>query len=162
MHAWLVFLHVLAVFAFLMAHGVSVTIAFALLREREVERIKTLLDISGASYRVIYPALLALLLTGVIAGFTGQWWGKGWIWASLVLLIVLIALMGMLGGGVYGAARQAAGLPYMLKGKPQPAEPPAPREALDAILARANPLRLALIGYGGIAVLAWLMMFKPF
>ena len=48
MHAWLVFLHVLAVFAFLMAHGVSVTIAFALLREREVERIKTLMQISGA------------------------------------------------------------------------------------------------------------------
>lgn len=162
MHAWIVFLHVLSVFSFLIAHGVSVSVAFALLRERNLERIKTLLELSGNSYRIIYPSLYALFLTGLLAGFTGKWWGEGWIWASIILLIAIIAGMGILGGAVYGGARKAAGLPYVIKGKPFPAEPPAPREALDAILARGKPALLATLGYGGVALIAWLMMFKPF
>lgn len=162
MHAWLVFLHVLAVFGFLIAHGVSVSVAFALLRERNLERIKTLLELSGNSYQIMYPSLLVLFITGIIAGFTGKWWGEGWIWVSIVLLIALVIAMSVLGGNVYSGARKAAGLPYAERGKPMPAVPPAPREELDAILSKGKPVLLAVIGYGGVALLAWLMMFKPF
>lgn len=162
MHAWIVFLHVIAVFSFLISHSVSYAVSFALQSERELERIKGLLELSGNSYKGMYLALFALVLLGIAAGFTGDWWGDGWIWVSIVLLIALVVLMGILGGGMYGAARKAAGLPYAVRGKPMPAEPPAPRAELDAILAQANPLRLALIGYGGIALIGWLMMFKPF
>jgi hypothetical protein len=40
--------------------------------------------------------------------------------------------------------------------------PPAPREELDAILAEGKPVLLTVIGYGGVALIAWLMMSKPF
>jgi len=162
MHPWLVFLHVLSVFGFLIAHGVSVNVAFTLLHERNLERIKALLELSGNSYRVMYPSLYLLFLTGLIAGFTGKWWGEGWIWVSIVLLIALVIAMAVLGGALYSGARKAAGLPYAERGKPMPAIPPAPRADLDAILAKGKPVLLTVIGYGGVALIAWLMMFKPF
>lgn len=71
MHAWIVFLQVLAVFGFLIAHGVSAVVAFTQLRERNL--------------------------------------------------------------------------------KPMPVVPPAPRDELDAILAKAKPALLTVIGYGGAA-----------
>ncbi len=40
------FLHVLGVFAFLMAHGASASMLFRLRRERDPEKIRTLLDLS--------------------------------------------------------------------------------------------------------------------
>jgi hypothetical protein len=70
--------------------------------------------------------------------------------------------MGILGSPVYGQARKAAGLPYFERGKQHPAEPAADPAALDTALARANPVLLAVIGYGGLALITWLMMFKPF
>src|SRR6478609_7482514 len=45
MYRWLVFLHVLAVFGFLLAHGTAIAVAFRLRREREVARIRVLLDL---------------------------------------------------------------------------------------------------------------------
>jgi len=33
---------------------------------------------------------------------------------------------------------------------------------IDALLAAGRPMLLAVIGFGGAAVIAWLMMFKPF
>jgi len=162
MHPWLVFLHVLAVFGFLLAHGASAGAAFALRRERHPERVRALLEMSASSYGVMYLSLLVLLVSGIITGFTGSWWGQGWIWISLILLIAIVVAMGILGSPIYGGARKLAGLPYMERGKPQPPVEPGSAEEIDAQLSKGNPVLLTAIGYGGIAVIAWLMMFKPF
>jgi MFS family permease len=162
MHPWLVFLHVIGVFGFLLAHGVSAGAAFALRRERNPERVRALLELSLNSYRVMYLSLYGLLLTGIIAGFTGNWWGRGWIWVSLILLIAIVVAMMILGAPIYDEARKAAGLPYRIKGKPQPPVKPASAAELGAQVAKGNPMLLTVIGFGGIAVIAWLMMFKPF
>jgi len=42
--------------------------------------------------------------------------------------------------------------------KPEPFCP----EELDGLLNRSQPMRLTLIGFGGLDLIAWLMMFKPF
>jgi hypothetical protein len=164
MHPWLVFLHVLGVFGFLLAHGVSAGAAFALRRERNPERIRALLEMSANSYGVMYPSLYGLLLTGIITGFTypGGAWRYGWIWVALILLIALVVAMMILGAPIYDEARKVAGLPYRIKGKPQPPVEPASAEEIDAQLAKGDPMLLTVIGFGGIAVIAWLMMFKPF
>ena len=160
MYPWLVFLHVIGVFGFLMAHGVSAGVYFALRRERNVDRIRLLLQMSSDTVRLMGGSLLLLLVTGIIAGFIGQWWSYGWIWLSLILLVVLIFAMGRLGTRTLNEVRQGIGLPSAYGQPPRP-EMLHPEE-LDALLNRSQPVRLAVIGFGGLAVIAWLMMFKPF
>jgi hypothetical protein len=162
MNRWLVVLHMLSVFAFLMAHGISVGVAFALRREREVPRIQALLNLSASSLGVLHGSIGLLLLTGVINGFVGHWWSKGWIWLSLGLLIALYVYMGIAASGFYGKVRKAVGLPYMAGMKVQPAGEPASPEEIDTLLDHSRPIWLALVGFGGLAVLAWLMIAKPF
>lgn len=149
----IVFLHVISVFGFLLSHGASVSMAFALKRERDLQKIRALLDLSSTSYPLMISTLLASIGFGIIAGFQGHWWKFGWIWTSITLLVVILALMYFLGSNVYGAARRAAGLP---------SEPPVMNEELLAILKKSNPVLLTIIGYGGYAIIAWLMMTKPF
>ncbi|MCC7362122.1 MAG: hypothetical protein IT317_21740 [Anaerolineales bacterium] len=157
-----VFLHVVGVFGYLLAHGVSAAVAFALKRERDLARVRALLDLSAASYPAMFAMLYAFFLFGVIAGFQGAWWGSGWIWASIVLLVAIVVLMTVLGGGLYGQARKAAGLRYNLKGKWFPPEPAQSDAVVLAILGQTNPVLLTVIGYGGFALIAWLMVAKPF
>ncbi len=162
MHKWLVFIHVAATLGFMLTHGVSTSVSFALRRTQNIEQIRTLLELSANSYRAMYLSLLTLLLSGIIAGFTGHWWRTGWIWASLLALIAMIVAMAILGGGIYSETRRLAGLPYTVKGQAMPPLPPASTEEVKAKLATANPHLLTLIGYGGILLILWLMMFKPF
>ena len=149
----IVFLHVISTFGFLLSHGASVSMAFALKRERDSQKIRALLNLSSASYPLMISTLLASIVFGIIAGFQGHWWKFGWIWTSMALLVVIIALMYFWGSRIYGAARKAMELP---------SEPSGSNEELFAILKKSNPVLLTLIGYGGYAIIAWLMMFKPF
>lgn len=162
MYPWLNFLHILGVFGFLLAHGAAVSVAFALRQERDHERVRALLTLSASSYPLMYLALLILLVTGIITGILGEWWGRGWIWISLIVLIAIIVAMWLFGSNKFSAIRKALGLPYFERGKPQPAVAAASAPEIDALLAQSNPLTLTLIGLGGIAIVAWLMMFKPF
>jgi hypothetical protein len=47
LYQWMVFLHIAGVFAFLVAHGVSVGVAFRVRLERDPKRIMALLDLSS-------------------------------------------------------------------------------------------------------------------
>lgn len=149
----IVFLHVISTFGFLLSHGASVSMAFALKRERDVNKIRALLDLSGASYPLMSLTLLVSIVFGIIAGFQGHWWKFGWIWVSIALLVIIIALMYFWGSRIYGAARKAVELS---------SEPSWSDEELFAALKKSNPILLTLIGYGGYAIIAWLMMVKPF
>lgn len=162
MYPWLVFLHLLGVFGFLMAHGVSVGVAFALRRERNPERVRTLLDLSGSSIGFLNISIAILRLTGIVTGFIGAWWNQAWIWLSLGLLLATSIYMAVAASGYYGQVRKAVGHAYMQGFKSHAPAEPASREALDALLNRSNPVQLALMGFGSLTVIAWLMMFKPF
>ena len=68
MYRLLVLLHVLGAFGFLMAHGVSVGVAFTLRRERELERIRALLNLSSSSLGILHSSIavqaFAVIQTG--------------------------------------------------------------------------------------------------
>jgi hypothetical protein len=162
MYRWLVFIHVLGVFLFLMAHGISAGVSFRVRVERNLERLRALLELSSASYGIMYGGLVLLLLAGIIAGFAGKWWGKGWIWLSLILLIVETGAMSGLGSSFYNRARKAVGSPYRAGRGIHPADPPASPEEIDTLLQAGKPVLLTAIGAVGIVIIAWLMMFKPF
>ncbi len=164
MYHWLVYLHVLATFAFLLTHGVSSVVALRLRRQRDpaVARAWLELNTSGGMMAALYGSLLVLLVSGIISGFMGDWWGNGWIWLSLVLLIGIIVSMFLIGSRHYSLIRKALGMAWFDGRKAQPPVAPASAEEIEALLAKAPAITLAVIGFGGIAVILWLMMFKPF
>jgi hypothetical protein len=163
MYRWIVFLHIAGIFGFLLSHGSSAGIAFALRHERKPERVKALLDLSSSALPVFYASLLVLIVAGVASAFMGHWWGRGWVWASIVLLVAMVVGMWTIGSQHYHRVRKAVGMGYMQGTKFYPPEPePATPEVLDALLARGRPMLLAVIGYGGALVITGLMWFKPF
>jgi hypothetical protein len=155
LYQWMVFLHIAGVFAFLVAHGVSVGVAFRLRREREPTRIMALLDLSSWSISLMYIGLLLLLGGGVTAGFLGDWWGDGWIWVSLGTLVVVMVAMYVVASGYYKRLRTIVGA--MAGGSEAVSE-----QRLADLLEGPRPLVLAVIGFGGLLFILYLMLFKPF
>ncbi|MCC6613182.1 MAG: hypothetical protein IT320_06860 [Anaerolineae bacterium] len=161
MYRWVVFVHILAAIAFFIAHGASVVMAFQLRRERELERIGAILDLSNAALPFAYWAFMILILAGIIAGIMANWFALGWIWVSLVLIVLLWFGMHAYGAMYYTPIRKAVGLPYRDKGD-QPALPPASEMEIAAAIRASNPGLLAGVSFALVAVILWLMVFKPF
>ena len=82
MYQWWVFIHIVGVVGFLLAHGVSVTVLFALRRERDPDRIRALLALSGQSTTAFYWSFLVLLGGGLAAAT----WGSAYVVLSLPVL----------------------------------------------------------------------------
>src|SRR6185369_7699426 len=121
MYRWLVFLHILSAFAFFMAHGVSALMAFRLKRETNPERLRAILDFSNFALPVMYWSLMLLVLAGIGAGIMGHWFSMGWIWAAIVLLVVLWIGMWFYASRFYAPVRKALGMPYRGTRGDQPA-----------------------------------------
>jgi hypothetical protein len=154
-YQWMVFLHIAGVFAFLAAHGVSMGVAFRVRSERDAGRIMALLELSSWATGLMYLGLFLLLGGGVIAGFIGDWWGHGWIWVSLGTLIVVAVAMYALATNYYRRLRTIVGA--VAEGS-QAITP----ERLAELLVGPRPWVLAVIGFGGILFILYLMLFKPF
>jgi hypothetical protein len=152
LYQWVVYVHILAVFAFLLAHGTATAITFKLRGERQIERIRVLLDLSQSMSMLGRVSLLLLVLAGIILGFMGHWWGHGWIWTALLLLVLMSVAMSVLASRPLLQARQ------LLADK----SIAAVDQQLSSLLAAPNPVVLSVIGGVGIAVILWLMQFKPF
>ena len=164
MYQWLVFAHILGVFGFLLAHGTAAAVAFALRRQREVERVRVLLDLSRGVTMVANVSLLVLLAAGITAGFMGTWWGQGWIWVSLGLFILIGVSMSLLGSRPLNCLRQLvhAGTPSRLETISQSSLDLSAEKQLAVLLAATHPWLLTVSGGGGFVLILWLMMFKPF
>lgn len=156
------FFHIFFGFLYMLSHGASTTVAYRLRRETSLERIRALLDLSRSSFTLMYLSLLAMVLGGVALGFLGHWWSTGWIWTSLVLLVLILVVMGVIASNHFHRVRKAAGLPYLEGTKEHPPIDPAPPEELGQLLQSGRPHLITLIGIGGWAVILWLMIFKPF
>ena len=165
MYLWVVFTHVLAIFGFLIGHGASAAVIFKLRRERDVNSIRVLLDLSRRATGVANACLLLLLVAGIVAGFLGGWWGQYWIWTALIVLVLISLAMFALGSGPLMPIRQLVDPEAAARMKPNRAtlahESPSEVE-LASLLATTRPVLITLIGGGGLAIILWLMMFKPF
>jgi hypothetical protein len=163
MYQWVVYLHVASAFVFLLAHGVSASMVFWLRRESTPERIRPVLDFSASATTITGNAsMLLILVTGIIAGIMQEWFSQYWIWTAIGLLILISMGMFFAGTVHYSKVRKAVGLPYMEKGKPQPAVAPANEAEIVALVRGRSPIIVAVLGAVGLTVILWLMMFKPF
>ena len=161
MYDWLIFLHVLGVLGFLTAHGAAVAISFRVRGERDAERIRALLDLSRGMTAAGSVFLLVFLASGIAAGFMGNWWGHVWIWASLGLLVLIGIAMNVLGTRPLNRIREMTQAAAMKKTSLASPDLSAD-ERITTILAATHPVLLTVVGGGGVALILWLMMFKPF
>jgi len=159
---WLIFLHVLAALTFFLAHGTSAAMAFKIRKETDFARIGAMLDLSWSTMILMGVSFLILGLTGLTLPFLIQIWNRGYIWASIVLMLFVFIYMAAFNETRYKQLRRLVGLPYMKGGKELPAEPPASPEEVAALLNKTNVTGLFVVGYLIPAFVLWLMIFKPF
>ena len=159
---WLVFLHVLAVITFFLAHGTSAAMAFQIRKETDFNRIRALLDLSLSTMIVMGVSFLVMGLTGVILPFLIHIWNRGYIWLSIVLMLFVFIYMAVFNENHYKELRRLVGLPYMKGSKQLPAEAPSSPEEVTALLKKTSTTGLAVVGYVIPAIVLWLMIFKPF
>ncbi|MGE5334713.1 MAG: hypothetical protein ACM3N4_08445 [Nitrososphaerota archaeon] len=157
MYQVLVFLHILGVVGFLMAHGVSVFVAFRVQGEKDIHAIRALLGLSASAVMSSTFSLLILLIGGVGAGFVGNWWSFGWIWVSLGVFVVVWILMSAFTGPAFRRARLAAGFTG-----PRTIDESVISESLPQKLAELRPWLPTLTGGIGLLIILWLMVLKPF
>ncbi len=79
-----------------------------------------------------YAFLLLVVVTGVVLGFQGSWWRYGWIWAAIVIVVAAVVALGVIG------------------------------VSLRRTRSRARFWWISIIGMGGLLLLLWLMVMKPF
>jgi plastocyanin/uncharacterized membrane protein len=154
MHRWWVFLHIAGAFGFLMAHGVSAYVTLRLPKERDPTRVSQLLELSASSVGFMWNSIGLLLIGGIAAGFTGQFWGQGWIWAAIVILVVVMAAMYAM--GTTWAKRLRTISSAMVGGTEAVSRP-----QFEEILRSKRPYTIAAIGFVGLLAILWLMIFKP-
>jgi MFS family permease len=159
---FIVFLHILGAFGFLLGHGASAAATFQLPRESDMNHIRALLDLSRVFDVFSAISILILLLGGILAGIIGRWWNQGWIWLSLGLLIAIGIHMAIYGSRYFNDLRKAVGLSYRDGNKEIEAQEPATQEEINAIIKSGKPMQLMIIGFGGFALILYLMMYKPF
>lgn len=155
MHRWWVFLHLaVGVSGFLATHGVSIYVTFRVRREREAARVIQLLELSASTIPFMWASIGILVVGGILAGFTGQFWGQAWIWAAIGVLVAVIAGMYALATPWVNRLRTIA--EAMVAGTETLSQ-----ERFEDILRSRRPHAIAAVGLGGLVVIFYLMMLKP-
>ena len=154
MYPWLVALHLLGLVVFLLCHAVSMWVAFRIRGETSREVIAALLGMSARGNQAMYLGLLLLGIGGLGAAASAGILLAPWVIASYVVVIVTLVAMWAMGAGFYYPLREG------LEGTEK--TPRLDDAALLATLAASRrPEALAVVGLTALAILVWLMTFKP-
>jgi len=96
---------------------------------------------------------LLLIVSGILVGVAAAWWfnGQWWLWVSIGLLVLIVAVMTPLLSVPFGGLRRALGTPTQVDDA-----------ALAVLLTDRRPAVGATIGIGGLVLITWLMETKPF
>ena len=150
LYPWLLVFHVLSVLGFVAVHGVSMGVWWRIRHERDRAKLAALLELSGSFLLPMSVAGLLLIVSGVLVGVAAAWWfnGQWWLWASIGILVVIVAVMTPL------LAIPFSGLRRALAASSDP--------DLAPLLADRRPAVGASIGIGGLVLITWLMETKPF
>ena len=154
MHRWWVLLHIAGAFGFVMAHGVSAYAVLRLRHERDAGRVSQLLEMSSSSVGVMWNAIGLLLLGGILAGFTGHFWGQGWIWGAILLRVAVTIAMYVVATPWVKRLRTVSAA--MAEGSRAVSQ-----EQFEGILRSRRPFTIAAIGFAGLLAIVFLMIFKP-
>jgi hypothetical protein len=153
LYRWLVFLHLVGLVLFLLAHGVAMFCAFRVRRERDRTVIATLLTLSASGSQGSYLGLILLGLGGLGAAWQASLLMATWVVGSYVVVVIIIVAMYAIGASYYYRVREG------LTGTER--TPLMDEAELLRSLDSRRPEALAAIGLVGLVVLVWLMVLKP-
>jgi len=153
MYSWLVTLHLLGLAVFMLAHGVSMWVAFRVRGERDRAAIVVLLDLSLHAARIVYLGLLLLGLGGLGAAWSAGLLAAPWNLASYGVVVVVLVAMFVIASPYYHGVRGA------IEGTAD--APPLDDDELAARLQTRRPELLTAIGGTGLVILFLLMTLKP-
>lgn len=159
MYNWLVFLHVFFAFCFMLAHGVHATAMLAFRAEKDPERSLTFFNIIP-QINMVRNLTLLMGIPGLIAAFITPWWRQGWVWVSVVVFIVIAFVMYYYGAGYFGLIEDAATQAVEAKKNNENVE--AALKRFEEIRTAPHPIIVSVVGMAGLALILWLMRFKPF
>ena len=158
MYLWIVYLHVIVIFIFLIQHAVEIFVTFRLRAQDEPEGIYStysfMLDNNSRNLRITYALII---ITGITAGFISTWWKQGWMWTALGIMIILWFAMRRIGSNYL--TEVDAITDRAVKNRDEVSAIDIFRNDLRA---RREPEILAITSAIGGALILWLMMFKPF
>jgi hypothetical protein len=151
-YQWFVFIHLIGLVVFLLAHGASAFISLRLPAQRDPVVVANDLETSKIATRTMYVGLVLLLIGGAGAATINEFWSKPWVLGSIVVLVVVIGAMYALGTGYYNALRQKLAAN---------AGRPMAEDVLVGLLDPQRPRILAGVGVLGLLLIIWLMVLKP-
>ena len=158
MYNWIVFLHVIAIFIFLIQHAAEIIVTFKLREQKEPEGIfatySFLPNNNSRNLRITYSLII---LTGAVAGFMSVWWKQAWMWSALGVMILIWIVMVRFGGNYLTAVDAIT--EQALKHKDDEFAIEKFRQALKS---RREPEIMTITSVIGMLIILWLMMFKPF
>ena len=159
MYNWLVFLHILFAFLFMLAHGVHVAAMLKFRGEPDPERSLTFFNIvpDKKFIRYLYVAMGAF---GFATAFITPWWKQGWTWTSAVVFAITAWVMYKYGAGYYYIIFDAAN--HLIEAKKTDINLPAAQKEYDGARNAPHAMIVSVVGIVGLAIILWLMRFKPF
>jgi hypothetical protein len=160
-YPWVVVAHVVFVILAFGAHGVSAFTMFRVRSEPDRVRAGAVLDLSTTALLGAGIGLGLAVLLGIVAAAMAGYFGRGWPWAAIVVVIVVWIAMTPMAATPLSEVRRTLGLPTRADKKGVP-----PQAGTDAEFAAARaglkPELVAGVGILAIVVLVWLMEMKPF
>lgn len=92
MYIWIVYLHIVVIFVFLIQHAAEIWVAFKL-RGQPEGIFATYGFMPSNNVRNLRITYSLIILTGITAGFTSTWWRQGWLLAALAMMLVIWIVM---------------------------------------------------------------------
>ena len=150
MYSWLVFVHLVGLVVFALAHGVSAAVGFRVRGERDANVVAAMLGLSQMAVGGLYVGLLLLGVGGLAAAWQGGLLTAPWVVASYVTLGVVLIVMWSVASPYYGKVRELA----------KDATTAGDGRLTEALDTRRPEILLG-VGAVGLLVLVWLMVLKP-
>jgi len=159
----ILYLHVAGALGFFLFHGATASATFGLKREKGRESVAILLkmrELGGVGGSL---SLMVMLISGIVLGFMGRWWGDIWLWASIAIFLVIGLVMGGSGRNYFDRVSYAVN-PAKYKAPKDKKDDPEPPTEEDLAMeqAKGRPVMLTVTGIVSLVLMLWLMMFKPF
>ncbi len=157
MYSWLLYVHIGAVLVFMLAHGVQVMVTWKMRWQADPAKMVQLFEALPLTLPLRW-GVLAIFASGIVLVAVLNLWLSVWIWVSLAILAAIWLAMYRWGGEYYTLIENTV-VPLM--DATDESAVPEMRAAFDRARLSWRVPAMTVVGIGGVAVILWLMVFRP-